>query len=131
MYVEGQQDHRIEAQAAVGTRETDVQLADLSRGEVVVSAVELLHVQLSVLEVRAGAAIVEARLATVEEVRPQPPDGVLRQLGGEIGGYEAEAEGGLCAPQIAEVEPGAEALADPHDLHHGHEEHREQEHHEQ
>jgi len=124
-----QQEHGVEAQTAVGTREADVQLADLTRGEVVVGAVELLHVEVGVLGVRAGAAVVQTRLAAVEEVRTQATHGVLGQLRGQVGGDEAEAEGGLRPPQVPEVEPRAEALADAHDLHHGHEEHRQQEHH--
>lgn len=126
VHIERQQAHRVEAQRAVRAGEAHVKFAYLQRRQIRVAAVEVLHVDIRIVGIRAARAVVQTRLAGTVEMRTQSTHHVLAQLCGQVGGNEAEAERGLGAPQIAQILPHAKVTANAHDLHHADEQHRQQ-----
>lgn len=131
VHIERQQAHRVEAERAVRAGEAHVQLANLQRRQIRIAAVEVLHVDIRIVGIRAAGTVVQTRLAGTVEMRTQATHHVLAQLCGQVSCNEAEAEGGLGAPQIAQILPHAKVTANAHDLHHADEEHRQQQHHHQ
>lgn len=131
VHIERQQAHRVEAQRAVRAGEAHVQFAYLQRRQIRIAAVEVLHVHIRIVGIRATGAVVQTRLAGIVEMRTQSTHHMLAQLCGQVGRDEAETEGGLGAPQIAQILPHAKVTANAHDLHHADEQHRQQQHHHQ